>query len=141
MKYVSAQQVQLLAGPTASATTAISASLDTSTYGADFITILAPVNAEANTNSTNVVLSVLHSDDTVVTNHVTLAATAVIDNTSANVGVRHINWVGKKRYLRVTVTPDTTTNGAVIPGGIVAIINPEVRGQTDAATGTVVRIE
>lgn len=139
MKYVSCQQVQLLIGPQASATTARSASLDTSTYAADYITVLVPVNAEANTDSTNVILNVLHSDDTVVTNHASLG-TVLIDNTSANVGVAHINWIGKKKYLRVTATPDTTTNGAVVVGGIIAIVNPEIRGLSDAATGSVTRI-
>lgn len=139
MKYVSAQQVQLITGPNASATTARSGSLDTSTYAADYITVLVPVNAEANTDSTNVILEVLHSDTTVVTAHASLG-TVLIDNTSANCGVAHINWNGKKRYLRVTATPDTTTNGAVIVGGIICVVNPEIRGQTDASTGTVTRI-
>lgn len=139
MKYLAAQQVQLLIGPQASATTARSASLDTSTYAADYITVLVPVVVEANTNSTNVILECLHSDDTVVTNHASLG-TVLIDNTSANCGVYHVNWVGKKKYLRVTATPDTTTNGAVVVGGIVAVINPEIRGLTDAASGSVTRV-
>lgn len=139
MKYVSAQQVVLLAGPAASATTQRTASLDTSTYGADYITFVTHINAEANTNSTNVTLQVLHSDDTVVTNHASLGTTT-IDNTAAAAGIVHCNWVGKKRYARVVITPDTTTNGAVIYGGLSAIINPEIRGQTDSTTCTVLRI-
>lgn len=139
MKYLAAQQVQLLLGPQASATTARTASVDTSTYGADAITVLVPVNAESNTNSTNVILECLHSDTTDVASHVSLGS-VLIDNTAANCGVVHLNWVGKKRYLRVTATPDTTTNGPVVVGGIAVVVNPEIRGQTDASTGSVLRV-
>lgn len=139
MKFLSATQVQLLLGPQASATTARTASLDTSTYGASSISVLVPVNAEANTNSTNVILEVLHCDTTVVTSHVSLG-TVLIDNTSANCGVVHVNWNDKKRYLRVTATPDTSTNGAVVVGGIAVVLNPDIRGQADASTGSVLRV-
>lgn len=132
-------QTQLLIGPQSSATTARTASLDTSTYGAEFISVYVPVNAEANTNSTNVVLDVLACDTTVVSSHTSLG-TVLIDNASANVGVAHVNWKGRGRYLRVTATPDTTTNGAVVVGGIIAVVNPDIRGLTDASTGSVTRI-
>lgn len=132
------QHVQAL-GPQASATTARTAALDTSTYGADYVKLIIPISAEANTNATGVTLAVLHSDDTVVTNHVSLG-TALIDNAAAICAVVDVNLNGKKKNLRVTVTPDTTTNGAVLVGGIVAVIDPEQRGLTADTTSSVLVI-
>jgi len=62
-------------------------------------------------------MAIQESDDTVVTNFATFGDdnhSRTIDNTAAAVGVFHVNCVGRKRYLRVLATPDTTTNGAVI---------------------------
>ena len=122
MKALSAAKTILAATPFASATTARTAAIDC--QGADYALIAVPIGIEANTNSTNVVLEVLHSDDTVVTNHVSLGTT-LIDNTAAVVASVRVNLIGKKRYLRVTATPDTTTNGAVLVGGVVATLMVE----------------
>lgn len=120
--------------PVASATNAITASIDVS--GASSVTIIVPVSIEANTNSTNVILDVLASDDTVVTNHVSLGTT-LIDNTAAHVGVYNVANL-RKRWIRVTATPDTSTNGAVIFGGIIAVkqvtISPTASTTSSLAT-------
>ena len=118
MKNTQSLRVETSLGPQASATTARTAAIDA--QGASFVTITVPISAEANTNSTNVIIDTLHSDDTVVTNHTSLG-TFLADNTAAHTAVINVNMVGKKRYLRVTATPDTTTNGAVLIGGIVAL--------------------
>lgn len=97
---------------TTSATTARTANLDC--QNVDFATIIIQCSAEANTNSTNVVASLLACDTTVVTDFATITADVTIDNTSATSYMYHVNLQGKKRYLRLTLTPDTTTNGAVI---------------------------
>jgi hypothetical protein len=103
----------LLAGITA-ATTARTANLDTA--GATYATIRVNVGAEANTNSTNVAIQLSESDDTVVTNFATFNATfnRTVDNTAGAIATNHVDLDGRKRYLRLTITPDTTTNGAVI---------------------------
>ena len=103
----------MLTGTTA-ATTASTANLDC--QGADYATIVVLVSAEANTDSTNVVASLLESDDTVATNFATFdsAHERTIDNTAAAIGTFHVDRRGRKRYLRLSLTPDTTTNGAVI---------------------------
>ena len=124
-------------GPTASATTAVSGYVDCATYSADYVTFVVPVNAEANTNSTNVVVTISHGD---TTNSYTTLGTGTIDNTSANVGVFHVATVGRQRYFKCAVTPDTTTNGAVIPGGIIAIVDPDFKGATADSTSSVVVI-
>lgn len=103
----------LLANVTA-ATTARTANLDC--QGANYATIRVSLGAELNTNSTNVALQLSESDDTVATNFATFNASfnQTIDNTTATVATYHVDLEGRKRYLRLAVTPDTTTNGAVI---------------------------
>ena len=41
-----------------------------------------------------------------------------VDNTSSVVAVNNVDLEGRKRYLRLTVTPDTTTNGPVEIGAV-----------------------
>ena len=112
----------LLITPTAAATTALTARLDCK--DAHYATIRVALGIEANTNSTNVVVSLLESDDTVVTNFATFdsdLADTTVDNTAAVVATRHVDLDGRKRYLRLTVTPDTTTNGAVTIGAVASL--------------------
>lgn len=136
MKNLAAMQQVLMATPFASATTERTASLDTTLFGScDFLKILVPLGIEANTNSTNVTVTVAHGD---TTSTYSTISTTVIDNTAAIVGVVDSNWLTRGRYCKVTVTPDTTTNGPVLIGGIVAIINPETRGMTASTTSQVV---
>ena len=108
----------VLLAPTTAATTARSANLDT--RGADYATIEILLGIEANTNSTNVVVALQENDTTVTSNFVTFnsiyAFTA--DNEAGIVGALHVDLKGRKRYLRLTLTPDTTTNGAVITSAI-----------------------
>lgn len=114
MKDLQSAVVSVLVGPDASATTARTANLDC--QGADYAVIAVSASAELNTNSTNVVLGLLESDDTVVTNFATFATqhAVTLDNTAAAVHKYCVDLNGRKRYLRLTVTPDTTTNGPVL---------------------------
>lgn len=114
MKHLQAMNASVVLAPDASSTNARTANLDC--QGADYATFLISVSAEANTNSTGVVLSLLESDDTVVTNFATFSTNhaVTIDNTSAVVHKACVDMEGRKRYLRVSLTPDTTTNGAVL---------------------------
>lgn len=136
MKNSQSLRFEMALAPQASATTARSAAVDCA--GADYVTVLVPVSAEANTNSTNVILDVLNSDTDAATAYVSLG-TVLIDNTAANVGAYHVNMVGKKRYMKVTVTPDTTTNGAVLVGGIT--FAKQVKVAPNAATTSTVEVE
>lgn len=128
-------QFNLALGPQASATTARTASLDCA--AADYVSVLVPVSAEANTNSTNVTITVAHSDTDVATNYANVT-TALLDNTAAISSVVHINWKDKKRYCKVTATPDATTNGAVLVGGIYIIKQVEVAPVTVSTSSRVV---
>lgn len=128
----SMQQVtdSVLLAPVTAATTARTANLDC--QGADYATIRVVLGAEANTNSTNVAIQLSESDDTVVTNFATFNAdfNRTVDNTSGIVATNHVDLEGRKRYLRLTITPDTTTNGAVISSAVASL-------QKDVMSGTV----
>ena len=103
----------LFAGTTA-ATVTMAGSFDTNDAMYAQITVLC--SAEANTDSTNVVIAIQESDTDVASNYATFDADhqRTIDNTAADVGSFVVDCRGRKRYLRVLATPDTKTNGAVI---------------------------
>lgn len=104
----------LLAPSASAATTARTANLDC--QGANYATIRLTLGAELNTNSTNVAVQLLESDDTTATNFATFNASfnRTVDNTAATIATFHVDLEGRKRYLRLAVTPDTTTNGVVV---------------------------
>lgn len=104
--------------PAASATTARTATIDTT--GANVAVVRVHVGAEANTNSTNVRVSLEESDNTSTFSTFSSSfSSALLDNTAAVVGSYSVPLVGRKRYLKLSVVPDTTTNGAVVSGAVV----------------------
>lgn len=111
----------VLLAPITAATTARTANLDCA--DANYATIRVVLGAEANTNSTNVAIQLSESDDTVATNFATFDAdfNRTVDNTSGVVATNHIDLEGRKRYIKLTVTPDTTTNGAVISSAVASL--------------------
>lgn len=121
MKDLQAKTYDVLLVPTTAATTARTANLDC--QGAHNATILVTLGAEANTNSTNVAIQLSESDTTVVTTFATFNASfnRTVDNTGAVVAVNHLDLKGRKRYVRLTVTPDTSTNGAVLTSAVAAL--------------------
>lgn len=111
----------VLLAPIAAATTARTANLDC--QGAHYATIRVVLGAEANTNSTNVAIQLSEADDTEATSFATFDAdfNRTVDNTAGVVATNHVELEGRKRYLKVTVTPDTTTNGAVISSAVASV--------------------
>ncbi len=123
--------------PIAAATTARTAAIDC--QGADYATIVFHIGAELNTNSTNVALNLKESDTNAATAYVTFDANFAVtaDNTSATVQAFNVDLKGRKRYLQVNVTPDTTTNGAVISAVTVGLVK-EVQGANSGNADQVV---
>lgn len=119
--------------PITAATTARTAAIDT--QGADYATIQFVCGAEVNTNNTNVVLNLKESDTNAATAYVTFNSSFNIttDNTAASVNVFNVDLKGRKRYLQVTMTPDTTTNGAIIT----SCVSELIRANTGANSGNV----
>jgi hypothetical protein len=130
----------VLLAPIAAATTArTSSNLDLG--GANYATIRVVLGAELNTNATNVPIVLQESDTTVATTFATFAATfnRTVDNTAGTVATSHVDVEGRKRYLRVTVTPDTTTNGPVI-SSVLATTYKDVISESATMLGPDVRI-
>lgn len=114
MKQLQMAQRAIVLAPIAAATTARTAAIDT--QGADYASIVISVGVELNTNSTNVLLNLRESDTDEATAFATFSSSFSItaDNAAARLAVFNVDLKGRKRYLQVVVTPDTTTNGAVI---------------------------
>lgn len=138
MKPVVSTESVLLA-PITAATTQRTANLDIA--DSNYVEIRLTVGAEANTNSTNVAVRLLESDDTTATNFATFNATYnfTLDNTAAAVAPLFVDTEGRKRYLRLEVTPDTTTNGAVISCAV-ASLHKTVVSSTVTDLGTNVKV-
>lgn len=132
----SQSRISVLA-PITAATTARTAAIDTA--GADYASIVFHIGAELNTNSTNVALNLRESDTNAATAFATFnsAFSVTADNTAATVQVFNVDLKGRKRYLQVVVTPDTTTNGTVITS-CVANLTREVSGANSANADRVV---
>lgn len=124
--------------PIAAATTARTAAIDT--QGADYATIIFHIGAELNTNSTNVALNLKESDTNAATAFATFnsAYSVTADNTAATVQVFNVDLKGRKRYLQVTVTPDTTTNGTVISSVVSELIKESSGANSSNADQVVV---
>ena len=134
-KVLQAASFSQLLAPSAAATTARTANLDTT--GADYATVVVNIGVELNTNSTNVAIQLSESDDTTATNFTTFNSSfnRTIDNTAAAIATSHIDLKGRKRYLQLTVTPDTTTNGPVITSATGIMLKD--RAPSSAATNSV----
>jgi len=135
MKPLQAAEYSLLIGQVAAATTVRTANLDTA--GADYATIMVSASAEVNTNSTNVAVALLESDDTEASNFATFnsAYNFTLDNTAAAGRALHVSLKGRKRYLRLRVTPDTqSTNGPVIVSAH-ALLEKEISGASNGIVG------
>lgn len=109
-------------------TNTVTASLDTRGYG--HATIIVSISAELTTDAEAIVLDLLHSDDTVVTNHTTLQATVSVTSVGALTQYRYnVDLRGKKRYLRLTCNPD----GTVATDDAYSVHAVALLGRADAA--------
>lgn len=126
MKDLQNKTYDVMLAPAAAATTARTANVDL--QGVHNVAILVSLGAELNTNSTNVAIQLSESDTTVATTFATFDASfnRTVDNTGAVVAVNHLDCSARKRYVRLTVTPDTTTNGAVLTSAYV-VLDKEIR--------------
>jgi hypothetical protein len=138
MKASQALDYNVLLGPVTAATTARSAAFDC--RGADYATILVTLGAEANTNSTNVTLQLAEGNAATGT-WATFNSNfnRVIDNTNAVVVAYHVDMKGRGSHLRLTVTPDTSANGAVI-SSVVGSLDLEFKNSANSNNADVVVI-
>jgi len=130
----------IILAPIAAATTArTSSNLDIS--DANYVTLRVTLGAELNTNSTNVAISIKESDDTTASNFATFNSSfqRTVDNTAGTIATTHIDTEGRKRYLNVTITPDTTTNGTVI-SSVSACVFKNIKSTSTTMLGPDVQI-
>ena len=123
MKVAQLATDSVLLTPSASAATdARTANLDC--QGANYATIRLTLGVEKNTDSTFVDVQLLESNDTDASNFATFNATynRNVDNTTATIATFHVDLEGRKRYLRLSVTPDTTTNGDVVSSAVASVM-------------------
>lgn len=131
-----AMDYSILLAPVAAATAARSAALDT--RGADYATILVALGAEANTNSTNVTLQLAEGDTTSSFATFNSSFNRVADNTAAVVAAYHVDLKGRRRYLRLTVTPDTHTTNGVVSTSAIAALDLEFKNSANSDNGDIV---
>lgn len=111
----------------------VTANLDT--LGADYATIRVALASEINTNAVGPTLSLLESDDTVVTNFATVTANRTAEDiTSAKEVTYGVDLRGRKRYLRLSVSTATSTNDNVTVAaiGTLSRMKEQPAGTTDA---------
>lgn len=100
------------------------ANLDT--RGADWATIRIAFKAEVNTNAVGPTISLLESNDTVVTNFATIVADRTNEDCTAARNVRYdVDLRGRKRYLRLAVTAPTATNDHTVVSAIATLSRKE----------------
>ena len=111
----------LLLAPQAMTNSAtVTANLDTK--GASYATIRVALSSELNTNAVGPTLSLLQSDDTVVTNFATVVADqSAVDLTAKREVLYGIDLRGKKRYLRLSVSTATATNDNVTVSAVATL--------------------
>ena len=82
--------------------------------GVGYVEIEVALKSAINTNAVSPTISLLESDDTVVSNFATVVATQTIASwpaaTSPMVGLFQVDTRGRKRYLRMSVSTATATN-------------------------------
>lgn len=137
MKSVQSNVRTLLLAPTTAATSARSAAFDT--RGGKYASIELVLGAKLNTNSTNTTLQLAESDSS-ATGYTTFNASFNVTQdatTNGAVGIYHVDLKGRKRYIRVTLTPDTTTNGPLITSAV-GILDAEFKNVANSSNASFV---
>ncbi len=111
-----AQDSVLLAPDRAAATATRAATVDT--RGFAYASIRVNLSSGANTNAVAAALDLQESDDTVVTNFATITAQTSKAVTAANSHTFHVDMRGRKRYLRLLLTPATATTDLISVGAV-----------------------
>lgn len=107
---------QLLSTRTMTSAQTASASIDC--VNADYAVIAINFKSAINTSAVGPTISLLSSDDTVVTNHATIVANVTQTITNASQRIYYIDRRASKRYLRLTITSATATNDDISFGAV-----------------------
>jgi hypothetical protein len=108
----------------------VTANLDT--LGASYATIRIALASEINTNAIGPSLSLLSSDDTVASNFATVVADRSAEDITDAASVSYgVDLRGGKRYLRLSVSTETTTNDDVTLGAVATLGRQHESGGSD----------
>lgn len=109
------ERVSLLLAPQ-SVTQGATATANLDTRGAKYASISVQVGANTNaaTSVNNVTLALSQSDNTNATTFATVVSNVTVSGTATALYEYKVDLRGKSRYLRLAVTPGTTTNDARI---------------------------
>lgn len=137
MKIAQALKRSVLVAPVTAATTVVTANLDT--LGADYAVFNICLGARLNTNATSPQIRLLESDSTTASTFATFnsAFTKSVSNASSVVVAYCVDLRGRKRYQRIEITPDSTTNGPVI-SAVIAELKLENLNSNNANNADVV---
>jgi len=106
------------------------ASIDTLNLGKSAMIIVNLSDEQAATSAAPT-LSLLESDDTVVTNHVTITANLTPDIETGHLVIYHIDLRGRKRYLRATLTAGASGADVTASGVFLAFPDSSPESTTD----------
>lgn len=108
----------------------VTANLDT--LGASYATIRIALASEINTNAIGPTLSLLSSDDTVASNFATVTADRSAEDITDAASVSYgVDLRGGKRYLRLSLTTETTTNDNVTASAVATLGRQHESGGSD----------
>lgn len=126
----------LLASQTVTDGATVTANLDMK--GADYATIIINLGTEETTDATTAVISVLSSDDTVVSNFATIVANRSEATVDPHQVVYNIDTKTAKRYLRLSFTAGTGTgsNQLISANAITSRLGQEPSATSDMVAST-----
>ena len=102
------------------------------TLGASYATVRVALASAINTNAIGPTLSLLESDDTVVTNFATVTADRSAEDITDAASVSYgVDLRGRKRYLRLSVSTETTTNDNVTVSAVGTLSRQHESGGSD----------
>ena len=127
----------LIAPQAVTSSATVTANLDC--LSADYATIRIAFASEINTNAVGPTLSLLTSDDTVVTNFATVTANRTAEAIVAAKEVTYgVDLRGLKRYLRLSVATATATNDDVTVAAVATLGRKDIGPAGTSNAGDVV---
>lgn len=122
MNHVQGTKIVQVIASTKKTTGAATTTANLDMKGYDYATIVVNLSAyDTPTQATAPVVSLLESDDTVVTNFATYVADKALAGSVARDIVYHLDMRARKRYQRISITNATAGTDNAISYGVVAI--------------------
>lgn len=102
---------------------------------ADYASIRILFDPEETTHARDTTVSLLESDDTVVTNFATITANQSVDLTAAKEVRYEVDMRGRKRYLRLSITAGTGTGNNITFASVGTLTRNDLEPASTTAMG------